>query len=273
MGGRADLHIHTYYSDGVLAPREVVSRARARGLSAVAITDHDHTAGIAEAVTAGAGTGIEVVPGIELSATLAGEEVHILGYFVDPFHSALQDFLGQIREERRKRAHRIVEKLRGLNVPIEIDAVLEQAGAGSVGRPHIASAMVELGLTGSYQEAFVRFLGTGRPAYEDKFPVAAAEAIRVIRAAGGLSFVAHPGSSLRESALLALIREGIDGIEIIHPSHGPDLVRHYQGIADEYYLLTSGGSDFHGGRRNDDDALGKHAIPLDRVEAMKRRLR
>jgi 3',5'-nucleoside bisphosphate phosphatase len=273
MGGRADLHIHTYYSDGVLAPREVVSRARTRGLSAIAITDHDHTAGIGEAVTAGAGAGIEVISGIELSATLDGEEIHILGYFVDPAHSALQEFLGLIREERRKRAHRIVEKLRGLNVSLDMDAVLEQAGAGSVGRPHIANAMVELGLTGSYQEAFFRYLGTGRPAFEDKFPVATGEAIRVIRMAGGLSFVAHPGTSMRESVLLALIREGIDGIEIVHPSHSPDLVKHYQGIADEYYLLTCGGSDFHGGRRNDDDAFGRHVISLDRVEAMKRRLR
>jgi predicted metal-dependent phosphoesterase TrpH len=273
MGGRADLHIHTYYSDGVLAPREVVSRARTRGLSAIAITDHDHTAGIAEALAAGAAAGVEVIPGIELSATLGGIEVHILGYFIDPPHSALQDFLAMIREERRKRAHRIVEKLKGLNVPLEMDAVLEQAGAGSVGRPHIAGALVELGLTGSYQEAFVRYLGTGRPAYEDKFPVAAAEAIRVIRAAGGLSFVAHPGTSMSESVLLALVREGIDGIEIVHPSHTAELTRHYQGIADEYYLLTCGGSDYHGGRRNDEEALGKHAVPLSSVEAMKRRLR
>lgn len=272
MGGRADLHIHTHFSDGALSPRDVVTRARACGLTTIAITDHDHTGGITEAASEGARVGLEVIPGIELSAVLDGDEIHILGYFVNPDHEVLQEFLFRVREERRKRAVRMVEKLNGLNLPLQMETVLDQAGDGSVGRPHIANALVEQGLAASYQEAFYRYLGTGRPAYEGKFPVSPAETIRVIRAAGGLSFVAHPGTALNDQVLLACIREGIDGIEVIHPSHSQDLVHHYRGIVEEYFLLASGGSDFHGGRRNDNDALGKYTIPREYLEAMRRRL-
>jgi 3',5'-nucleoside bisphosphate phosphatase len=272
MGGRADLHIHTHFSDGGLSPRDVIARSRASGLSTIAITDHDHTGGIAEALSAGARAGIEVIPGIELSAMLNGAEIHILGYFINPEHEALQEFLYRVREERRKRAVRMVEKLNGLNLPLPLEAVLDQAGEGSIGRPHIANAMVEQGLAASYQEAFYRYLGTGRPAYEEKFPVSPADTIQVIRATGGLSFIAHPGTAMEDHVLLECIRAGVDGIEVVHPAHSQDLVHHYRGIVEEYFLLASGGSDFHGGRRNDDQALGKYTVPREFVEAMRRRL-
>ncbi len=272
MGGRADLHIHTHFSDGVLSPREIIHRARACGLTALAFCDHDHTGAIAEGINAAAETGVEVIPGIELSAVLEGQEIHMLGYFIDPGHEMLQEFLLRVREERLRRASRMVEKLNGMNVPLPFDTVLDRAGQGSVGRPHIASALVEEGFASTYQEAFLRYLGTGRPAYEQKFPVAPAEIIRVIHAAGGLAFVAHPGSSLQENILLSLIREGIDGIEAVHPSHSHATEQHYRGIAEAYFLLTSGGSDFHGGKRNDQDALGKYVVSGDCVEAMRRRI-
>jgi predicted metal-dependent phosphoesterase TrpH len=150
--------------------------------------------------------------------------------------------------------------------------VLEQAGSAAIGRPHIANALVELGLIESYQEAFLRFLGTGRPAYEKKYQISPREAFDLVAAAGGLTFVAHPGNSIDEKILLGLINEGVDGIEVIHPSHSPERVAHFNGIVGEYFLLASGGSDFHGGKRNDREAFGKFTIPEDQVEFMRRRL-
>jgi predicted metal-dependent phosphoesterase TrpH len=272
MEGKADLHIHTTFSDGVLTGREVVLRAQEAGLSIISVTDHDHTGALEMAMETGRELGVEVIPGVELSATLRDVDVHILGYFIDPQNPRLLDYLAHFRTERVRRAERIVEKLKSLNLPLPMNAVLEKAGEGSVGRPHIANALVERGLTDSYNEAFVKYLGTGRPAYERKFQISPQEAIELIAFAGGLSFVAHPGCYLDEDMLLELLHLGIDGIEVVHPSHNPDVEAHYRGIASEYYLLTSGGSDFHGGRKNGEDLLGRFTIPEEQVAEMKRRL-
>jgi predicted metal-dependent phosphoesterase TrpH len=157
-------------------------------------------------------------------------------------------------------------------VPLKLDSVLERAGAGSVGRPHIATALFEEGLTDSYHEAFYKYIGYGKPAYEKKYQVSPQAAFALIASAGGLSFIAHPGNSLNEAVLLEFINEGVDGIEVIHPSHSPERVMHYSGIVNEYFLLASGGSDFHGGRKNDKDILGKYYVSLDHVQEMRRRL-
>ncbi len=273
MGRRADLHIHTTFSDGAFSPRDVIARARERGLTTISITDHDHTGAIAEAIDYGRTAGVEVIPGIELSVTLDGQEIHLLGYFFDPANRALQEFLSRIRVERRKRAERIVAKLNNLDVGLSLEAVLRQAGEGAIGRPHIANALVEEELVGSYQEAFFRYLAGGKPAYEEKYQVPPREAVEMIASAGGWTFIAHPGNNLDERVLLRLIQEGVDGIEVVHPSHSLELETHYRGIAGEYFLLASGGSDFHGGRRNDHEAFGRYTIPYDHVEAMRRRLR
>jgi hypothetical protein len=153
-----------------------------------------------------------------------------------------------------------------------MDAVLEKAGKGSVGRPHIANALVEHGLTDSYNEAFLKYLGTGRPAYERKFQISPREAIELIAFAGGLSFIAHPGCYLEEDLLQELLELGIDGIEVVHPSHNPEREAHYRGIASQYYLLTSGGSDYHGGRKNGEELLGRYTVSEEQVAEMKRRL-
>jgi predicted metal-dependent phosphoesterase TrpH len=216
--------------------------------------------------------GIEVIAGTELSASYGNYDIHILGYFFDHTNEEFQAYLELFRRERLKRAERMVEKLNGLNIPITLDAVLEQAGTGSVGRPHIASALLEEGLTETYQEAFFKYIGFGKPAYEQKFQVSPREAIEVIASAGGISFIAHPGNSLEEKVLLDLIKQGIDGIEVVHPSHSPERMAYYKGIAQEYFLLASGGSDFHGGRRNDADIFGKYVISDEDVEMMRRRL-
>ena len=272
MEGKADLHIHTTFSDGVLSGREIVVRAHEAGLSIISVTDHDHTGALEMAISAGRDLGVEVIPGVELSATLRDVDVHILGYFIDYGNPRLLDYLSHFRVERVRRAERIVEKLNSLNLPLPMDAVLEKAGKGSVGRPHIANAMLEHGLTDTYNEAFVKYLGTGRPAYERKFQISPQEAIDLIAHAGGLSFVAHPGAYLQENLLLELLELGIDGIEVVHPSHSPDVETHYRGIASEYFLLTSGGSDYHGGRKNGEDLLGRYTVTEEQVAEMKRRL-
>jgi hypothetical protein len=272
MDGKADLHLHTSFSDGVFSPRELIDRVRLAGLNTIAITDHDHTGALEQASALGKQAGIEVIAGVELSTSVGEQDIHILGYFFDAGNPDLQKHLVIFREERLKRAERIVEKLNDLHIPLSLEAVLDRAGAGAVGRPHIASALVDEGLTGTYHEAFLKYIGFGKPAYEKKYLVTPREAITMIARAGGLSFLAHPGRTVDEALLLELIAAGIDGIEVVHPSHTPERLAYYAGIVNEYYLLSSGGSDFHGGRRNDDDALGRFVVPTRAVEMMRRRL-
>lgn len=273
MEGRADLHLHTLHSDGVLPGPRLVRRAKEAGLSIISITDHDNADGIDAAAEEGRALGVEVIPGVELSAVSDGRDIHILGYFFDHHNPRLRQYLSLFRAERVQRARRIVDKLNDLKIPLKLEAVLERAGEGSVGRPHIAAAMVDGGLTGTYHEAFLKYIGFGKPAYEDKYKITPAEAAELIASAGGLSFIAHPGPNMEEKVLLDLIRAGVDGIEVVHPAHSPELVAHYSGIAGEYYLLTSGGSDFHGGRKNDQELLGKYWITDRQVDMMRRQLR
>jgi len=272
MNARADLHMHTTHSDGTLSAEELVRRCGLAGLTTISITDHDTVGGIDEARQAGCKLGVEVIPGVELSVSVGEQEVHVLAYFFDHTNQELLDHLTFYRFERVKRAERIVEKLNGLNVPLRLEAVFEQAGTASVGRPHIANALVEEGLAGTYHEAFLKYIGFGKPAYEGKIQVSPRAAIDMIASSGGLTFLAHPGTSVSDEVVISLIKEGIDGIEVVHPSHSPERVSFYRGIVSEYYLLASGGSDFHGGRRNDQHTLGKYFISEEQVAMMRRRL-
>ncbi len=269
---RADLHLHTAYSDGALSPRELVEKARVAGITTISITDHDNVGALDEAMEYGRDTGIEVIPGLELSVAMGEKDVHILAYFIDHRNKNLLDYLTFFRYERLKRAERIVEKLNKINIPIKIESVQEQAGVGSLGRPHIASVLMEEGFIDSYHEAFAKYIGVGGPAYEKKFQLGPAEAIRLISESGGLSFLAHPGKYTSELELAQLIKAGLDGIEVVHPSHNEARQEHYRGVVSQYFLLESGGSDFHGGKKNDDFALGMYWVPIQIVQAMKKRL-
>lgn len=272
MQGKADLHLHTKHSDGSLSSQELVERAKETGLRIISITDHDNVAAIDEAIAVGKTLGVEVIAGVELSATVGEQDIHILGYFVDHKNDVLLEHLQFFRHERFKRAERIVEKLNDLRIPLSIESVLEQAGTAAVGRPHIANALLEEGLTDTYHEAFARYLGYGKPAYEQKYRVSPQAAIELLSSAGGVSFIAHPGTNIDDTVLSELINAGVDGIEVIHPSHSPERVAYYSGIVSEYFLLASGGSDFHGGKRNDYDALGKYYIPASQVDLIRHRL-
>jgi predicted metal-dependent phosphoesterase TrpH len=272
MKGRVDLHMHTHYSDGVLSPTELVRRAKQAGLSIISITDHDNADGIDEAKQEGMALGVEVIPGMELSASVGDQDIHILGFFFDHQDQRLRDYLAIFRAERVRRAERIVGKLNDLKIPLTIEAVMDRAGTGSVGRPHIAAALVEGGLTGTYHEAFLKYIGFGKPAYEKKYQISPRDAVELISSAGGLSFVAHPGPSIDEKLLLDLIKAGVDGIEVVHPAHSPELMAYYNGITSEYYLLASGGSDFHGGRKNDHEVLGRYVVTEKHIDMMRRQL-
>ncbi len=269
---RADLHVHTNHSDGAHSPTEIVRRAHAVGLRVISITDHDNVAGLDEAIAWGNRIGVEVIPGVELSIALGDKDVHLLAYFFDYTSRKLLDYLTFFRVERLRRAERIVAKLNKINIPLTMDAVLDQAGVGAVGRPHIASAMVEEGLIETYHEAFLKYIGTGAPAYEKKYQLNPEEAIALIQCAGGLTFLAHPGKYTTDAELFSLIKAGVDGIEVVHPSHNDAREQYYRGVVNQYFLLESGGSDFHGGKKNDADVFGAYTVPMHVVENMRSRL-
>lgn len=272
MGLKADLHMHTNFSDGELSPNELLALCVRKGLSIISITDHDSVSAFPDAAAQGKKLGLEVIAGVELSASLDDKDIHILGYFVNYENKRLQEYLEFFRIERVKRAERIVAKLNALNIPLKFESVMERAGIGSVGRPHIASALLDQGFIKTYHEAFDRYIGNSGPAYEKKFQLSPEEAIQLISSSGGLSFLAHPGRFTSEEVIQHLIKKGLDGIEVIHPSHTPAHSAHYRGIVGEYFLLESGGSDFHGGKKSDGVTLGEYFIDGGKVEMMKNRL-
>ena len=241
-----DLHAHSTASDGSRAPADVIREAKRAGLHAIALTDHDTIAGLAEAAAAAADAGVRLVRGVELSAVEDRVETHVLGLHLDEAVE-LEARLQALREMRRSRAERIVHRLNDLGVRVDMAAVLEQAAGGAVGRPHVARAMVAEGWATDFRDAFDRYLGNGRAAYVPKEQLAMRDAIAMIHRAGGLAIVAHPGSACTRERLRKMVDEGMDGIEVLHPSHTPDDVGRLQRLCDQLGLVRSGGSDWHGG--------------------------
>ena len=270
---KADLHVHTNFSDGRLTPQQLLDLSKKSGISIISITDHDSVNAIPEAVKYGKRIGVQVIPGVEISADLDDQEVHILGYFIDYSNKKLLDFLTSSRKLRIKRNEKIVEKLNTLGSNIKFNSILVKAGANtSIGRPHIAMELNEEGFVNSYYDAFIKYIGDGKPAYVKKSNPKTADVIKIISEMGGLSFVAHPGKIVRDELLLKLIGEGLDGIELIHPSHSAEDIEYFSKMAAENFLLTSGGSDFHGGVKNDGKNFGKFHISINEIINMKRRL-
>ncbi len=268
---KTDLHTHTSFSDGHLNPKELLKKASSQGIEVISITDHDSVNAFEVAKNYGDKYGIEVIPGVEISSDIRDSEVHILGYFIDPQNKELEHYLNFFREERYKRAIRIVEKLNILGLIISMEDVLKQAKNSAIGRPHIAQALLVNEQVKSYFEAFYKYLGNHAPAYERKVHLSPQSAFKIISDAGGLSFIAHPGN-MPEILIKELIDAGVDGIEVVHPSHTPERVKFYRGIVNEYFLLESGGSDYHGGKREDEENLGKFYTSAKSVEAMRLRL-
>lgn len=245
-GAFVDLHAHSTASDGARAPADVVREAARVGLRALALTDHDTLGGLAEASAAAAEVGLRLVRGVELSAVEDQVETHVLGLHLDDAHE-LEARLEELREMRRSRAERMVRRLNELGVRIDLQAVLDQAAGGAVGRPHVARAMVADGWANDFRDAFDRYLGNGRPAYVAKDQLAMREAIAMIHRAGGLAVVAHPGSYGTRERLKKMVDEGMDGVEVLHPSHTPDDIARLQRFSEQLGIVRSGGSDWHGG--------------------------
>jgi predicted metal-dependent phosphoesterase TrpH len=268
---RIDLHTHSRASDGEFTATEVAERAHAAGIGVWALCDHDTVAGLAEAQAAAAARGIRLVPGIELSAFLDGKEIHLLGHFVDPAHARMRRFEDFLAERRRVRMNEIVEKLARLGVQIRVEDIERWSGGKTIGRPHVARAIVETGVVSSVKEAFDRFLGEGRPAYVGRYRLEAEEAVRLVREAGGTTTAAHPGvSKLERHDLVRLRAAGVEGLEVHHVDHVPSQREKYLRIADELGLVPTAGSDYHGPNVSPDRNLGDVTMPaedLARLEA------
>lgn len=268
---RIDLHLHSVRSDGRLEPTQVVAAAKAAGLVAVALTDHDTVAGIEEAAAAAAALELPLVPGLELSAyDLDRGSTHLLGYFIDPEHAELLGFLEEVRLSRLERAAAMVEKLNDLGLSVSLDAVMAEASPdGLVARPHVARALVDGGWVGSYGEAFSRFIAAGRPAYVPTLRVEPEEGIRWIHQAGGLAVLAHGGKTHGADVIRNLAAAGLDGLETLHPDHGPVEVRKLRRLAAELGLLETGGSDWHGPRDDRRGQLASQPVPYEWYERLK----
>jgi predicted metal-dependent phosphoesterase TrpH len=266
-----DLHLHSTYSDGRHSPTELVDVAVKQNLAAISITDHDSLDGFRELSEAAIGPRIEFISGIELSCVHNGRDLHVLGYGVDVDDNSFQSMLVQFRDSRELRGIRIVEKLKEMNIRIDTQTLLQKAGKGALGRPHIAEALVDGGYVKDYAEAFDRFIGEDCPAYVEKFKMTPRDAVGYIHASGGLAFVAHAGYYIEDrDAFYELLEGGFDGIEIFHPKHTNSVVKTLSRIANEYGLLVSGGSDFHGFTERDN--VGAPKVPYEVFDRIKSRL-
>jgi predicted metal-dependent phosphoesterase TrpH len=248
-----DLHTHSTRSDGTFEPAEIVRRAADLGLEVVALTDHDTTAGLDEALAAGREIGVEVVPGVEFSAEYDGTSVHVLCYWMDPMNDELQAELSRLRDSRFRRGEMMVEKLQELGYPVSFERVREIAGGGNIVRPHVAQAMVEAGIVETEQEAFDRFIADGGSAHVPKHALHPVDAVGVILRAGGLCVLAHPGmwgaqTSVPEDLIEAMADAGMQGLEVDHTDHDERARAHYRAVAERLDLVPTGGSDCHGTR-------------------------
>lgn len=265
----ADLHTHTTFSDGILSPTELVSQVHHAGVEVLAVTDHDTTGAVEEAAMACRERGIGFVRGVEISCSLLGAEVHLLGYGIDTGNEAMQAFLAGQEELRAGRAIQFLDSLMTAGALPAHTRLPELPAGGSYGRPHLADLLVAFGSATDRQDAFNRFLVPGTETFVPKRFPSATDAVKVVQAAGGLAVLAHPGHGTAHRVLLELVQSGLDGIEVVHPSHDPMLQKYYGEQARRFSLLMTGGSDFHGLVGHRPDTLGRYTIRLD-VPALER---
>lgn len=262
LKGLVDLHNHTTASDGLLTPSELVYWAKRKGLKAIAITDHDSTDGIDEAIRMGRETGIYIVPGIELNTQIDEKEIHILGYFIDKELPWFQQLLTKIRNARIGRAKKMVENLQKIyGFDINYEEIQEGTkGNGSIGRPHIARLLVEKGIANSIGEAFEKYIGADSPAYVERFKITPLEGIKMIKKAGGVPILAHPGLLYNNSIVAEIISQGVLGIEAYHINHTEHESEYFVKLAKKRNLIITAGSDCHGELVSGEPTVGSVAI-------------
>lgn len=245
-----------------MTPREIVEKALSYSLRVISITDHDTTDGVLPAVEAAKGRPLEVVPGIELSTENEEREIHILGYYISCDDLGLQRKLADIRDKRVNRAEEILGKLKRLGISIKMDQIRKIAGSGgSLGRPHIARALIQSGYADSVSGAFKKYLGKEAPAYVPKHRLLPVEALQMVREAGGIPVLAHPAVSEADAMMPALVEAGLMGLEAFYPDHSPLVAAHYVALAKRYHLLITGGSDYHGENVKNPVTIGGMSFP------------
>lgn len=270
---KADLHLHTNYSDGVFSVSEIAEKTKKAGLSVISFTDHDNIGAVEEFYKFKIKIGLEIIPGIEFSADFKGKEIHILAYFIDYKSKKLKEFLKAMRENRIKRLEQIIVKLKKLGCKIDGETFFEQAPENvSLGRPHLAILMVNKGFVKNYFDAFNKYLAENKPAYVQKPNPNIEDTLDLIESLGGLSFLAHPSKYLKSMNIEELLKLRFDGVEIIHPSHTHETVEYLLKLVSSNFLLVTGGSDFHGILQSDEENLGSFYITKADVLSMKRRL-
>lgn len=255
--------MHSTASDGVLSPAALVAAAAAAGLTTIALTDHDTASGLPEARQAAQRLGLELVNGIEVTAVEAGRDVHVLAYFFDPEHAGLAAFLERQRADRVRRVREIAGRLAAAGTPIDAEPILRDAqlAGRSVGRPHVADALVAAGHVATVSEAFDRYLGRGCAGFVPRQGASAADLVRTVAAAGGICSLAHPGSTKMDGLIGPLATAGLAALEVAHPDHDPAAEQKYRGLAARLGLAVTGGSDFHGEGRNHRSVLGGVRLP------------
>jgi predicted metal-dependent phosphoesterase TrpH len=267
---KADLHLHTNKSDGILSPAELTATALRYNLAAISITDHDTVEGIDEGIDAGKANSVTVVPGIEFNTQIDQEELHILGYYIDHHNDDLVKLIMKLKAARWQRIEKMVDKLHALGVKITIDRVMSEIrDDAAVGRPHVARAMIKAGYVADIKEAFDKYIGIDRPAFVERYKLLPSEAIVLIKSAGGVPVLAHPGLMQNTGYVFKCIEDGIQGIEVYHSRHSDYDVIKYMDIAKQFGLIPTGGSDCHGDKDADGQMLiGSVTVPYETVERL-----
>jgi len=270
-----DLHSHTLHSDGQRSPDELVSEAVAAGVKVLSLTDHDTVSGIADATASATRRGIRLVPGIELSCELHGREVHILGHFLDPCSGTLLQLAADMLAERRERMERMVGRAQEAGFKqVTMERVIAASGGENLGRPHLARALVDCGHAKNVKDAFDRFLHSRGPLWVDRRRLSVAEAVGLVRGAGGTSSIAHPGANAISRQELRICAEaGLDAVEALHPDHVPTQVEAYERWAAELQLLVTAGSDYHGPAVQPGRKLGDRTLSAERFAELEQRAR
>jgi predicted metal-dependent phosphoesterase TrpH len=260
-----DLHLHTTASDGRSAPGELVREAVLARLTTIAVTDHDTTASIGAVTRAAEASGVACVPGIEITAVHVGQDVHVLGYFLDDANGELATFLAGQREDRRRRLFEMADALDRIGMPIDRDRLhaAERDSTRALGRPMLADALVRAGYVATISEAFERFLGTGKPAFVARRGASPAAVVELIARAGGVSSLAHPGKSNLDGMIPGLVAGGLDAIEVYHPDHDERQTAHYRDLARRHGVLVTGGSDYHGPGSGRTSGFGRVTLPAE----------